>query len=522
KADGADSGSKAGGEFDAQGQSIRGGFPRLEPGEFPISEYVLLEKSKDDGNGMGVLADIDALPREQNIQSHANAEPSNVLGLANPPVGTRVNGLMMGNGISKAPSLPPHIPPYFPPFPGKGDERILRELMSQGRKKRTLAETADGSRSARDDAEPGRSSTTKRRRVNPYKQVLPYSESKFAGAADLLQPPPTDDIPPSPSSSKAIRETFMSRELYALALSAAKQRPMRTSKKDDLTPLPRSSALRLLQQRRRVCEACPGDSIFGVTGEKGLLDDMAEIALPKLKGFLGVDDQPPPPPLPQLPIPTPVAAVANISSTPPPAPAKRKSTVVKIDKDSSKMPPPAPPAAASRRSSSIVSFAEPHSIPPSRRASSIPPPAEAPKIKLRLSISNAGEASAPAATPSAKNNYTNNNTTTVNSTVHQHRSPSPLLPASPLPPAPPRPPPAAAAAKPVALPQPVVVHHEVYTDSDITNCVCETPTLDDGGFMIACDKCGVWFHGRCVGIPHEGMQIGDWFCPRCVGSGVAV
>jgi hypothetical protein len=45
-------------------------------------------------------------------------------------------------------------------------------------------------------------------------------------------------------------------------------------------------------------------------------------------------------------------------------------------------------------------------------------------------------------------------------------------------------------------------------------CICTEPTLDDGLFMIACDACGVWFHGRCVQIfdaPEEG-----WNCLRCL------
>ncbi|KAJ1991703.1 hypothetical protein H4R33_001259 [Dimargaris cristalligena] len=50
---------------------------------------------------------------------------------------------------------------------------------------------------------------------------------------------------------------------------------------------------------------------------------------------------------------------------------------------------------------------------------------------------------------------------------------------------------------------------------DITRCVCATPYLDDSSFMISCDKCKQWFHGRCVGIL-PGSVPESWFCPRCV------
>lgn len=60
------------------------------------------------------------------------------------------------------------------------------------------------------------------------------------------------------------------------------------------------------------------------------------------------------------------------------------------------------------------------------------------------------------------------------------------------------------------------VSHAVYTGDDVINCICANPHIDDGGFMIACDRCGAWFHGHCVGVPSEGAQgVGDWFCPRC-------
>ncbi|KAJ1562231.1 hypothetical protein HK405_014492 [Cladochytrium tenue] len=49
-------------------------------------------------------------------------------------------------------------------------------------------------------------------------------------------------------------------------------------------------------------------------------------------------------------------------------------------------------------------------------------------------------------------------------------------------------------------------------DSDVINCICSTPHVDYGRFMIACDVCGVWYHGACVNVfdPPE-----FWRCLRC-------
>lgn len=53
-----------------------------------------------------------------------------------------------------------------------------------------------------------------------------------------------------------------------------------------------------------------------------------------------------------------------------------------------------------------------------------------------------------------------------------------------------------------------------FTTSEEIRCICENPTVDYGTFMIACDKCGVWFHGSCVGIA-ESDQVEEWYCRRC-------
>ncbi|KAJ3411984.1 hypothetical protein HDV05_001413 [Chytridiales sp. JEL 0842] len=55
------------------------------------------------------------------------------------------------------------------------------------------------------------------------------------------------------------------------------------------------------------------------------------------------------------------------------------------------------------------------------------------------------------------------------------------------------------------------------------NCICDLPTVDFGGVMVACDKCDCWFHSECVGYspppPDSSKKKNSppqqWFCPRC-------
>lgn len=49
---------------------------------------------------------------------------------------------------------------------------------------------------------------------------------------------------------------------------------------------------------------------------------------------------------------------------------------------------------------------------------------------------------------------------------------------------------------------------------DIVNCNCKNSAVDYGTFMVACDGCGVWHHGSCVGIT-ESDKIEEWHCDRC-------
>ncbi|KAJ1660207.1 hypothetical protein IWQ61_000823 [Dispira simplex] len=69
------------------------------------------------------------------------------------------------------------------------------------------------------------------------------------------------------------------------------------------------------------------------------------------------------------------------------------------------------------------------------------------------------------------------------------------------------------------LPLPVVNKPPAdITAEDITHCVCSTPFLDDSSFMISCDRCRQWFHGRCVQMP-PGSDPESWYCPRCRAPG---
>ena len=57
------------------------------------------------------------------------------------------------------------------------------------------------------------------------------------------------------------------------------------------------------------------------------------------------------------------------------------------------------------------------------------------------------------------------------------------------------------------------------TDKQELYCLCRKP--DNGEFMIACDACDEWYHGKCVNITaQEGLLIDKYFCPKCKVSSV--
>ena len=54
-------------------------------------------------------------------------------------------------------------------------------------------------------------------------------------------------------------------------------------------------------------------------------------------------------------------------------------------------------------------------------------------------------------------------------------------------------------------------------DKGIRHCLCGGP--NDGTFMLSCDKCANWFHGRCVNVTQEASEGLDyWACPKCAGT----
>jgi len=49
-------------------------------------------------------------------------------------------------------------------------------------------------------------------------------------------------------------------------------------------------------------------------------------------------------------------------------------------------------------------------------------------------------------------------------------------------------------------------------------CICKG--RDDGTFMIACDECEDWFHGKCVGITKaKASKLPKYVCPNCTRAG---
>ena len=58
------------------------------------------------------------------------------------------------------------------------------------------------------------------------------------------------------------------------------------------------------------------------------------------------------------------------------------------------------------------------------------------------------------------------------------------------------------------------------TSPEVLYCHCRRP--DDGKFMIQCESCENWFHGRCVGMNREkSKRYPNWRCAECIDSGKA-
>jgi len=52
-------------------------------------------------------------------------------------------------------------------------------------------------------------------------------------------------------------------------------------------------------------------------------------------------------------------------------------------------------------------------------------------------------------------------------------------------------------------------------DDEVIDCVCGNNK--DLGFMISCEKCLAWLHGKCVGISKKN-EPEIFYCPRCVAK----
>lgn len=56
----------------------------------------------------------------------------------------------------------------------------------------------------------------------------------------------------------------------------------------------------------------------------------------------------------------------------------------------------------------------------------------------------------------------------------------------------------------------------VIDDKGARYCICGGPHF--GSFMLGCDKCERWYHGRCVHVSSkEGDSLENWLCPPCRG-----
>jgi len=52
-------------------------------------------------------------------------------------------------------------------------------------------------------------------------------------------------------------------------------------------------------------------------------------------------------------------------------------------------------------------------------------------------------------------------------------------------------------------------------DDDRIDCVCGVN--EDRGFMLFCEQCRRWLHGRCVGVTKK-TEPEHFYCSRCVAE----
>ena len=56
------------------------------------------------------------------------------------------------------------------------------------------------------------------------------------------------------------------------------------------------------------------------------------------------------------------------------------------------------------------------------------------------------------------------------------------------------------------------------SDAEPVHCVCRRPDREDE-FMIQCDRCEEWYHGKCIGVEQEdAAEIDDYQCFLCCGK----
>jgi hypothetical protein len=59
------------------------------------------------------------------------------------------------------------------------------------------------------------------------------------------------------------------------------------------------------------------------------------------------------------------------------------------------------------------------------------------------------------------------------------------------------------------------------TEDPQVHCTCRKP--DDGRLMIQCDRCDIWFHGRCVGVTvEEAQRLDEYVCPSCSSVSISL
>ncbi|KAJ3054946.1 hypothetical protein HK097_000303 [Rhizophlyctis rosea] len=308
-------------------------------------------------------------------------------------------------------------------------------------------------------------STPKRRKIDLYKRVVPPEESQLikSGRVVTLQTPVLNgDAPTATGGQDEDRN-----------ISVAYERAMAGARRGSKSGHPLVSYSNALRSAHQVSDATQVSvqSVVGSAGEAGLVSAMLQSALPKLTGMLDAD-----PPLTGKANAADLAKSGSANGTPLPPTnpnnAKRRPTLK--SESSSSIPIPQP----DRRTSTFVPPA-----PPQRRPSNLnlTVPSK-PIVKIQLAPPKTSLPGKPGAlpTPSTPNGSSTYAAPDINGYVNGNGASNGT------------------------------------SSEGVTNCICDNPTQEvDVGFMIECEECNVWYHGRCVGV-EEGAAPEKWFCPRCL------